>query len=362
MKGILPMAKILCGLLMVVALVPLAEAQETASSKVTVGTKLSPPFAIRTADGQWSGIAIDLWREIAKRLNRDYEFRETDLEGLLEGITSGEFDVGVAALTVTPERERRFDFSHSFFISGLGIAVLEKGKKSWFSAIRQLISPAFLQTIALLAFILFVAGTLVWFFERKQNPQQFGGEGNPVRGIGAGFWWSAVTMTTVGYGDKAPVTLGGRLVGLIWMFTAIIMISSFTAAITSAVTVNQLETGIQGPEDLTKALSGTLRGSTSEEYLSDHHLRYRTYNSLEEGMVALQKGEVDAFVYDAPILHYLVNQARLKSLRVLPRTFEEQQYAIALREGSPLRELVNRQLLEIINSPEWQKTLQKYLG
>ena len=38
------------------------------------------------------------------------------------------------------------------------------------------------------------------------------------------FWWAAVTMTTVGYGDKTPVTTGGRIVGLVWMFTSVIVI------------------------------------------------------------------------------------------------------------------------------------------
>ncbi|MFH7563901.1 MULTISPECIES: ion channel [Oceanimonas] len=48
----------------------------------------------------------------------------------------------------------------------------------------------------------------------------------------------------MGYGDKAPVTFAGRLVGLIWMFAGMIMVASFTAAITSSLTVNNLRTGI----------------------------------------------------------------------------------------------------------------------
>ncbi|MGO2102628.1 MAG: ion channel [Psychroflexus halocasei] len=44
-------------------------------------------------------------------------------------------------------------------------------------------------------------------------------------------------MTTVGYGDKSPLSLGGRIVGLIWMFMAVIILSSLTAGIASALTV-----------------------------------------------------------------------------------------------------------------------------
>jgi hypothetical protein len=73
---------------------------------------------------------------------------------------------------------------------------------------------------------------MVWLFERKLNPAHFGG--NTLQGIGSGFWFSAVTMTTVGYGDKHPKTTGGRIVSLIWMFTAVILVSLFTATITHA--------------------------------------------------------------------------------------------------------------------------------
>jgi len=57
-------------------------------------------------------------------------------------------------------------------------------------------------------------------------------------------------MTTVGYGDKAPVTLAGRVVGLLWMPASIILISGFTAAIASALTVGQLDHSISGLDDL----------------------------------------------------------------------------------------------------------------
>ncbi|WP_320044731.1 ion channel [uncultured Desulfobacter sp.] len=73
----------------------------------------------------------------------------------------------------------------------------------------------FLEVIFTLFMLLLLVGFLIWFFEKDKNREQFGG--SPFSGIGSGFWWSAVTMTTVGYGDKAPRTVAGRFVGLIWM-------------------------------------------------------------------------------------------------------------------------------------------------
>ena len=79
--------------------------------------------------------------------------------------------------------------------------------------------------------------------ERRHNHYQF--VDLPVGGACWTLWWSAVTMTTVGYGDKAPKTsLGKKSIAIIWMFTAVI-ISGFTATIASTLTVNSLAAQIE---------------------------------------------------------------------------------------------------------------------
>jgi ABC-type amino acid transport substrate-binding protein len=211
------------------------DAVSLGKERLVVGTKHSPPFAIKHEDGSWSGISITLWQEISSRLGLVYEFREFDLHGLLEAVQTGEIDLAVGALTVTAERERTMDFTHPFYTTGLGIGVASQGEGSdWTGPVRALFSGPFLKVIAALSLVILGVGIAVWVFERRRN-SHFGG--GALQGIGAGFWWSAVTMTTVGYGDKAPVTFWGRLVALVWMFAGIIMISSFTAAITTALTV-----------------------------------------------------------------------------------------------------------------------------
>jgi polar amino acid transport system substrate-binding protein len=340
----------------------MVEARDPAVSNRTliVGTKEAPPFAIKSTDGTWAGISIDLWRQIATDLNLKYELRETDLKGLLDGVTSGSLDVAVAALTITPEREEAFDFTHPFHTTGLGIAMAWKAGNPWIAVIKRLSSLTFLKVVATLAVLLLAVGMLVWWFERKRNPQQFGGKS--ARGIGSGFWWSAVTMTTVGYGDKAPVSLAGRVVGLIWMFAGIIMISGFTAAIASSLTVTKLESPVKGPEDLPKVRVGTIADSTGEFYLRDKRIRYQTYKTAVEGVQAVAEGKIQALVYDAPLLRYLINQGFKGSLHVLPNTFLRQDYGIALPSRSPLRETVNRVLLQKISESAWQDTVYKYLG
>lgn len=338
----------------------LSRGQDEPPKRLIVATRHVPPFAIRGEDGAWRGISIELWKSIAEELGLVYDFRETDLKGMVQGLQDGTYDAAVAALTMTAEREQLVDFTHPFYNSGLGIAVPASDSASWMGLLRRLLSADFAKATGALAVLLFLIGFLVWVFERKRNPGQFGG--NAPQGIGASFWWSAVTMTTVGYGDKAPRTIGGRVVALVWMFASILLISSFTAAIASALTVSQLESGVKGPEDLPGLRVGTLRDSTSEAYLRRKHIVTMAYGSASAALDRLVRGEVDAVVYDAPILRYLVNVQLGLPLRVLPRVFEQQSYAIALPQASALREPINRLILARTFEPQWRDLLYRYLG
>src|SRR4051812_6271748 len=167
-------------------------------------------------------------------------------------------------------------------------------------------------------------------------------------------------MTTVGYGDKSPVTVGGRVLGLLWMFAAIIIISFFTASVTSTLTVDRLESAIKGPEDLPKVKVATLAGSTSAAYLDQHKIKYREVPSIAEGEQLVASGKVDAMVYDAPMLRYVAKHELGGAVSVLPNVFDHQDYGFALPDGSPLREPINRALLKELASERWQELLARY--
>ena len=328
---------------------------------LVVATRQVPPFAILGEQGVWRGIGIELWEGIASELEIAYRLEEVEgVEASLEAVAGGRADAAVAAYTMTAEREEVLDFTHPFYTSGLSIAVRAEGRGILGTLLSGLFSRTLLTVIVTLALVLLAAGTLVWLFERRRNPQQFGG--SPVAGLGSGFWWAAVTMTTVGYGDKAPLTPAGRFVGLIWMFASIIIISGFTAAIATALTVQSLGSAVAGPEDLPGRLVGTVGGSTSETYLVDRRIAVERYATVPEGLAALEAGDVDAVVYDAPLLRYYVNESYRRTLQVLPRTFERQDYAIVLQSGSVLREPVNQVLLEIVAGAEFDRLLERYLG
>ena len=324
-----------------------------------VGTKAAPPFVVEDEAGEFSGISIQLWEAVADRLGVPFEYAPSDLSGLFTGLGDGTLDLSVAALTVTAPREANIDFSYPFYSTGLAIAVPAGGSAVW-GTISRFFSWQFFTALGALALVLLGVGVAIWFFERRSNAEEFGG--TTAQGLGSGFWWAAVTMTTVGYGDKAPRTFGGKVIGLIWMFAAIIIISSFTAAIATSLTVDRLASGINGVQDLANARVVTVKGSAAADSLSERGIAFTTRTELEEGLEDLAADRVDAVVYDAPLLNYRVLNDYAGTLEVLPSVFDRQDYAFALPQGSDLREPINRAILEYLAGDEWRATLTQYMG
>ncbi|XP_065053057.1 uncharacterized protein LOC135682203 [Rhopilema esculentum] len=85
-----------------------------------------------------------------------------------------------------------------------------------------------------------VFGGIVWFLERKQGSNDTDFAYHFVPGLWDGFWWAAVTGTTVGYGDKTPKTPAGKAVGLVWLITSCIILAAFGAIMTSSVTTETI--------------------------------------------------------------------------------------------------------------------------
>lgn len=147
-----------------------AQAQTPATQPaLIIGTKETPPFAMKGPDGKWTGISIDLWRDMAAKLKLNYTFKEMDLDRLLAGVTNGTLNAAVAAISVTADREEVMDFTQPFFTTGLGIATTDKTTAPWLGVLRRLVSWKFLAVISLLALVLLVAGFLMWLFERRGN-------------------------------------------------------------------------------------------------------------------------------------------------------------------------------------------------
>lgn len=343
---------------MVVCLHALFTVVPVTAQPLNIALREEAPFAFRSESGEWQGIAVDLWERIAEAKEMEFRYEVYPLAEMLDALESGEADVGVAALTISADREKRFDFTQPFMPSSLVIAAKAE-PRGWWQTIKSFISLPFLSAAGALAAVVLAFGFLVWVFERKKN-DEFGGK--PIEGIGAGFWWSAVTMTTVGYGDKSPVTLGGRIIALVWMFAAIIIISGFTAAIASSLTMNSLRTGIESLDDLRSAKVGVIEASSGAAFLDDERIDYREYATSGELVAALAEERIDAAVHDEPILKYALKEQGVEEVTILPDRLRLESYAFGLKEDSELREPINRALLEVVQGDDWPDTVNSYLG
>lgn len=331
------------------------------TAKVLVGTMRVPPFVLRGDDGVWGGLSIDLWKLIADEMQLPFEFRDYDYDpaGLLAAVEQGEIDVAVAAIPVTHDGETRFDFSHPYFAADLGIVVHADPDPSILGTVISFLTLRTLGAVATLLGLLFVVGSLIWLLERRQQTHF---DPRPLRGIGEGIWWAAVTMTTTGYGDKVPIGWRGRSLAIVWMFSSIFLISLFSATLASSFVVDRLRTGITSIADLARAPVGAVTGSAGEQWLGDQGISARSYSFVIQASKALQRGDVHALVYERAILGYMIKEYGWRDLEILPHTLAVRDYAIAIRPDSPLKEQINRALLKVIHRPDWKETVQRYVG
>jgi ABC-type amino acid transport substrate-binding protein len=328
--------------------------------ELIVGTKEAPPFAMKDGSGAWTGLSIELWRHMADKLGLRYRLvEEPTVQGLIDSTARGDYDLSVAAITITAERERLVDFSQPFYATGLGIAVSTRPVGVWREVVRTMASSGFLIAMGTLIGLALLVGFLVWLFERRHN-EDFGG--SPVRGLGASIWWSAEAMTQASTGHRGPKTLVGRTLAILWMVASIIVIAVFTASVTSALTTREIRGLVQNADDLPRVRVGAVAGSATLGYLDGQRIRHRDFAAPADGLKALEAGGLDAFVYDKPLLAYLVARQPGASIEVLDVVFDAQSYGIAMPTGSSYRKTLDVELLEAVHDEAWRQTLFRYLG
>ncbi len=335
--------------------------QDTVVIKLVVGIKTSPPFIIKK-ENNYSGLSIDLWEQIAKNLKVIYEYKEypqSQFSQMLTDVENGKLDICINPLTVTSDRLNRFNFTLPFFSSNMAIVIPNEEKEQFFTYLGNFFSKKIVNLIFILFAIIIFIGIVLWLLERKKNESFRKG----IKGILDGIWWTSVTMTTVGYGDKIPRSFAGKTIALLWMFSSIIIISSITGSIAATLTIENFNEKIETIDDVRVLHVGTMQSSSSEEFLIKQHFHYinTNFETIEEGLKAVVNKEIDAFIYDETIVKYLINDLNLnEKIKISSYKMNAIYYSYSVPESSKLLNEINLSLINELESVNWIGTLNKY--
>lgn len=333
---------------------------------LTVVTRKITPFVIEK-NGRLTGYSIELWERVVREAripfdpDKGYKVVE-NVSQMLDELRAGRADAGVAAVSITSEREQTIDFSYPFKESGLQILTKDEPGGSFRKTVGKVFKGDILWLLIGLFVVLLINSHIIWFLERKKNAESFP-EGY-VAGIWEAVWWSICTIITGGCENKAPLGVAGRLTAIVWMLAGAGLFTYITATITSAMTVETLNSEISSVSDLKtrKWPVATLAGSTAQTYLERQGLSVVTFPDVDTACAALADDKVKAVVYDAPMLLYYAKNNPDKQLGVVGELFEKQSYGIGVPQGSPYRKEITRAILALREQGFFDELENKYFG
>ncbi len=326
-----------------------AFAQDATPSKVpatiNVVTRVLPPFVIKKGDA-YSGFSVELWDAIAKELAINYQWVEKkNVKEIIAGVEAGEGALAIAAISITSEREEKFDFSQPMFDSGLQIMVpANKDAGLGFRQIWALFTTGPMRILMLLmAALILVPGHLAWFADRRHPSGLFSQKYFP--GIFQATWWAI--GAAAGQQPDHPKSVSGRVLSAFSILVSLFFLTYLQATLTSSFTVQRLQGGIQGPGDLLGKRVGATTGSTAATYLIANDVTPVEFQKIDDAFRVLEKGQLDAVVFDAPVLLYYAANAGRGKVEVVGPIFKKENYGILFPRDSELRKPVNAALLKL---------------
>lgn len=326
-----------------------------------VATRLVKPFVFEEK-GQLTGFSVELWQEISRQMNVTSQLIvKPTVKELLASVNAHEAEAGIAAISITAERELQWDFSQPMFDAGLQILtpVQASGSSLLGNIIAGIFTREFLGLIGIIVLLLAIPAHIVFFLERRPN----GGlvtHRSYFPGIFEAAWWAAATLAT--QADQMPKSAAARIAAIVWMFTSVVFIAYFTAGVTSSLTLQQLRGDIKGPEDLPGKRVASVKGSTSAEYLRQHNVEVAEFAKVEEAYQALFNDQADAVVYDAPVLLYYAAHEGKGRVQIVGPIFRKENYGIVFPDKSLLRKRVNEALLKLRENGAYDQLYKKWFG
>ncbi len=339
------------------------DASPVADEQVLVVSSVErQPFTFFRDDGSVNGFSADLWAEIASRNGWDYFWqKEASFPDMLEAVRAGRSDVAIANISITAERERAFDFSFPIYDSGLQIVVPVREGGSNLLAIIW--ASGALQLIGIAVLVLLVIAHVLWFFERNTpNDRHDYFRDDYFGGVWDAFWWAFIIMTMGGFENEVPASIVSRALAMFWIVASLFFVSTLTAKITTSLTVEQLTSDINSVQDLVGKRVGVGRNSAMSRFLDRRNIAYRPFEDFSAALVALEAGELDATIGDAPVVQYYASHQGAGKVAPVGPVFQPDKFGIALPTGSPLLEAINTTLLDINEDGTYQRLQAKWFG
>lgn len=331
------------------------------TSNLRVGLAGSSPFVIRENNGKFGGISLEIWQllELKAHWNSTYTYYN-NVSDALDSLQKGKLDVLVGPLSITSERAEKVRFSQPYYQSSLSIMSLSE-KKGVLDRIAPFFSYRLLIAVFVFLFILGIVGTLIWLAERKKSPEQFPLKPGP--GIANGMWLAIVTMSTTGYGDRAPITFWGRIIAGCWMVISIIFATTMVAGIASTLTLTGLETTtITNIGQVSGKKVAVIKNSPAEDYAKKYNADEIYVDNLKNAVQKLKNKEVVAIVYDRPQLLYFLKQHPDDNVTVGKEEYFKQGYGFAFPKNSALASKVNINLLYLSEQNRIKFITNEWLG
>ena len=339
------------------------EAAEMKQSDVLiVGTIERPPFAMKDESGNWEGYSIDLFRAVAEESGLTYELREvTQFSDMIDGVKSKEFDLAAANISITSEREAYLDFSQPIYDSGFQIIVSSNTTSP--SILRAIWQTNIVWLVGLAFIILLIVAHLMWYFERGMPKDQHDYFRDDYRGgIFDAFWWAFIIVTIGGFENERPENTMGRILAIFWIVASLFFVSTFTAQITTTLTVAQLQSNIETVDDLRGRRVGSVPGTVFADYLDNNRINYIPYDDFSLVLADVSAGKLEAAIGDAPVVQYYVTQDKTGSVLLTGDVFEADRFAFAISDNHPNLEQINLALIDLMKDGTMEQIRTRYFG
>ncbi len=224
--------------------------------------------------------------------------------------------------------------------------------------LRLLFSRTTIEWIVVGLLLVLIPAHVVWLLERR-HPNGIISNRNYFPGIFQACFWGLSSLTSQSEGP--PRQWLARGLSIFWMFASVVFIASYTAQLTTTLTVEQIRGAIEEPGDLPGKQVATMTSSPAANYLRERNAEVQEFPP-DQMYKALLDEKVDAVVAPAPLLLYYATHQGKGRVKMVGPEFDRSQVAIMLQLDSPLRKKINRALVVLRENGTYQQIYEKWFG